>query len=494
MKLLLIHAMVLAVFSFAGCKSAVAPGFVAPSFDKMRPEAALSDVKLARETLERLHPGYRRYTSSEQLDAMWVELEAKSVDGISDEELYVSLSRILAAIRCDHTKAELSTALKADRDASRVYLPFQFALIQGQMVVIRPGSQTALKRGDQITSIDGIPVSEWITLVEDVVPVDGENDHTKPGVIAYGTEFMGGALDHFVPFLTELQDEVSLSVSRGNRSVKLTEQRVDYDAYQEIVGERQFGQNFSDAVRFERIGDDGAYLAVDTFINYRQPVDPVGKLGPFFELMQQEGRTKLIVDLRANGGGSDDAQTTLLRFLLTEPLVTYEPALIRTLTIPDGIRANLSTWNESALSPPPEMFVARADDFYAFKGSDETTQPLPGAFEGELVVLIGTGNSSGSTHLLSQLRKAGRAVFIGERTGGSPTGATAGTIAFLTLPESGIRIRVPLIRTRVSDPRGSLPKRHGLDPDIAVAQRVEDIIAGTDPVLARAKTELDLPS
>lgn len=474
----------------SACQTQTTASFTAPSFEAMAPQAVVADVKLARETLERLHPGYNRYASPAELADMWDALEAKARAGISDEALYVELSLILAAIRCDHTKAELSKTLEEERQAAEVYLPFRFQLIDGRAIVTKPGPETGLEPGDEITSIDGVALERWTELVTDFVPVDGYNDHTKPQVIAYDNEFMGGAIDHFAPFLTELQSTAELEVLREGETLTLSAPRVTYADYQTIVGEKRFSRNFVDAVRFERIGDDSAYLAVDTFVNYRRPVDPVEKLGPIFEAMAAEGRTKLIVDLRQNGGGSNDAQETLLGYLLDKPMVTYRPNLIRTLTIPDEIRQNLSTWDKSALSPPPELFVARADDFYAFKGEDSVAEPLPGAFQGELIVLIGPQNSSGSAHLLAQLKKSGRATLIGSRTGGSPTGATAGTIAFLELPESGIRVRVPLIRTVVADPDGVLPTDHGIDPDIPVSPTVADTIADVDAVLERAKLEI----
>ena len=43
------------------------------------------------------------------------------------------------------------------------------------------------------------------------------------------------------------------------------------------------------------------------------------------------------------------------------------------------------------------------------------------------------------------------ATFIGEKTGGAPTGATAGVIFFLELPASGIKVRVPAQRTVIAN-------------------------------------------
>ena len=109
-----------------------------------------------------------------------------------------------------------------------------------------------------------------------------------------------------------------------------------------------------------------------------------------------------------------------------------------------------------------------------------------GAFKGRLIALTSGDNASGVTHLLSVLKtQRPDTVFIGERTGGAATGATAGILYYLTLPNSEVKVRVPVQRTVITradqlDPRG------GITPDILAPDTLLSTLTGTDPAIEAA--------
>ncbi|MDJ0940575.1 MAG: S41 family peptidase [Woeseiaceae bacterium] len=473
------------------------PASLAHADDILSAEDAIADITLARAALEQIHPGYERYTPREKLDAYWAELASRAADGIDRGELYLHLSEILAAIRCDHTKAELPSDLEERRKSEPVYLPFSFRLFDGRMYVDRVAKGLDLDRGDEITAIDNRPVGRWITAVEKYIPVDGETDHVKPNEIESSTEFMGPALEHFAPYLYDIYEQASLQVATadGKEEVMLVD-RVGYTEYEAIIGQKRYSRNFVDSVRYKALGRDGAYLAVDTFVNYREPVDAMAHLAPYFEKLKRQGRDKLILDLRQNGGGSDDAQTALLRHIITEPLLQAEAKLTRYRSLDPAIKPRLSTWQQEALDPDPEWFEDAGDGFYRIVAAEAgapagPVEPAEHAFDGQLVLLTSSSNASGLTHLIANLETAGRATFVGEKTGGAPTGATAGIIFFLELPASGIKVRVPAQRTVIAN-AGSLPDRDGIEPDVAAPETAESWLEGRDPALEAAKRYLDL--
>lgn len=460
----------------------------------MERTAAMSDIALARSALQELHAGYDRYIGRAELDRHWTAIEGMAHQGISREVLYLELSRLLAAIRCDHTKAELPEDLAQARLKERVYLPFRFVLFDDRMFVEVADKTSGLSRGDEILTIDAMEVAEWLSLIRPLVPVDGDADHTKNLAIAYTTEFMGGALDHFAPFVREVGPVADLRVLTDGRTREITADRLRYPDFLALTGEQRYGSNFAEAIRYRTIGDDAAYLAVDTFVNYRKPVDAMAVLQPLFARVATEGRDKLIVDLRQNGGGSDDAQAALLRHLIARPVQPIEAVWTRFDHIPDHLRPHLDTWEAAALHPDPSWFKKISRDYFRLDlpgATDTHLEPAKHAFIGELVMLTGPLNSSGATHLLATLRSAGIGTFVGGRTGGSPTGATAGILYFLTLPQSNIRIRIPATRTVMAH-AASLPKRNGIEPDVLVLDDVDAFFNEQDAALQRAKQVLAL--
>jgi C-terminal processing protease CtpA/Prc len=77
------------------------------------------------------------------------------------------------------------------------------------------------------------------------------------------------------------------------------------------------------------------------------------------------------------------------------------------------------------------------------------------------------------------------AILIGEQTGGSAEGATAGILFTLTLPESGIKMRVPAMRSFVNN--DEFEPGLGMSPDIKAPMTVAAFLNGEDPALDAAR-------
>jgi len=379
--------------------------------------------------------------------------------------------------------------MKAERKTERVYLPVRWMWVEERGIVLNALPESGLRAGDEILALDGRPLQDLVSEVRPLIPVDGFAHWSADAGVSESLEFMGGAIDHFGALLWDIQPTVEVSIQRetGEReTVRLD--RVPFDAWTALGQQAGRVANFKDAVHFEPIGSDAGYLRVDTFVNYRQPVDPDTLYGPVFETLKAENRDYLILDLRQNGGGSSDAQMGLLRHLIQSPVTPMRNICAKTLNL-DGVRDHLWTWDKRALKPNRLGFKRTADGDHclrSFVDSDlKRKKPAKRSFEGELIVLTSRANSSASTSLLAILKSHRPVTLIGETAGGSPNGGTAGVLFTLTLPESGIRTRVPFFRyhNNVS----GFEDRIGLGPDIKVPRTVVSVREQRDPALETAK-------
>lgn len=452
-----------------------------------------SDVALARESYERIHPGYSRHTDRAALDAAWDNLvaRAKTTHGMTVGEFYIELQKVLTLIRCDHTKVELPAALRKERNEVPVYLPFRWSLIEDRAIVSIPG-ESGLQRGDELLEIDGRPIAEMIAEVRPLIPVDGFTNWSSRGGVSESLEFSGGAVDHFGALLWDIKPRASVKIARpdGSEHVLMIDRTTldRWSAIPEAAGEA-LGRDFPDAVTYERLNDKVSYLRVDSFVNYRNPVEPGTIYDPIFGSIAAEERDVLILDLRNNGGGSTDAKNGLVTRLIDEKLMAMDDAYMVTLNH-KGLDQHLWTWDKRAINPNPLGFRKNANGTFSlrpmFEDNLKTIKPKNNVFKGKLIVLTSDENSSGSTHLLGLFQRKDRAVLVGERTGGSPDGATAGVIFFLTLPESKIRARVPAVRYTADMGEGFEPGT-GVTPDVLVERNVADFRAGRDAALEQAK-------
>ena len=456
-------------------------------------EEIAGDVAIAREVYQRIHPGYERYTDPRVINAAWDRVVSDAAEsGMTLGDFYLRVSEVLALVRCDHTKAELPKPLADARKVQPLYLPFSWELVEGRALVTKDyrsaDGSVSLERGVEIVSIDGRTIDDMVQELDTYIPVDGFTDQVKPIYMAASAEHMGGAVDHFGALLWDPSPVARLQVLRLNGVTEdLEVARINFTQWEQLA-EKDTPRDFKNAVYFERIGDSAAYLRVDTFVNYRDPVDPDEIYKPIFKALSEEGRTELILDLRNNGGGSHDAQSTLMAYLIKEKTRIVKDTRAKTLDL-DGIRQYLWTWDKDALDPNWLAFRKNNDGSYSLRDwvNDDTDiiKPKRDAFKGKLVALTSLSNSSGSTIFLAKLKGLGRATLVGEETGGSAEGPTAGILFYLTLPSSGIRTRVPALRSYVDIDEFEFGK--GVTPDLYAPMTAAALIAGRDPALERAK-------
>lgn len=456
----------------------------APQDRVLTAEQIRSDIALAREAYSRIHPGYTRYTNIEKLDASWdaINLKAQTQTGLSVGEFYIDVQKVLAEIKCDHTKAELPRVIAKDREVTPVYLPIVWRVIDGRAVIENAGT-TGLDYGDEIVSVDGRNFDEMMDEVRPLIPVDGDTAFVKDVHMGASFEFKGGAIDHFGALLWDIKPQARVRIKTPEGLTKtLNLDRVTFKAWKGLVLNGQKNSDFPNSVTFNRIGDKAAYLRINSFVNYRTPVKPDDIYDPIFSAIKAEGRETLILDLRENGGGSTDAKVRLFAHLIDEKSRLVRETRIKTLDH-SGLEQHLSTWDKRLLNPKKIGFKKNDDGTYSlrkiFSDDLKSVKSDKTAFTGKLLVLTSRSNASATTALVAKLQDMGRATLIGEETGGSAEGPTAGVLFNLKLPESGIRTRVPIFQD-FNNVSHFTPNK-GIVPDILAPMTMEAFINKKDP-------------
>ena len=174
----------------------------------------------------------------------------------------------------------------------------------------------------------------------------------------------------------------------------------------------------------------------------------------------------LVLDLRRAVGGRPEYAYLILARLTDRPFAAIRwktpqhRAVFRAWNLPDSA----TTW----YAPPPDTVRPRTD--------------LP-SYGGPIAVLASSATAGAPEDLLAAFRATGRGIIIGEASAGSP-GETA---AFL-LPKSWT---VLLAVTRHVAPDGTEFAGLGVRPDVPVSVTVNDVVAGVDAALDKAKAYLD---
>lgn len=458
------------------------------AWDALTADEARADIAAVRRAMDHAYPGFGRFADRAAFEAALDQLEASPP--ADSRALYAGLARALAVLQDSHLVLEADADW--DRHAARdaVFAPWRCDIREGRVyaaAVAAPARAEGLYPGNEVLTIDGVPAADYVSAAAALLPQDGDSARAREAQLCGQGDFPGSDLDHYAAFLFPLEETQALTVRGADGEARQV--AVSRLTLADLAG--AFGGTWANrAADAERdlvylpLSDDGAYLRVAGF---EQGKEGQELLSAAFEDMFLRGARSLVLDLRGNSGGSTLMALTLLRYLSEERvrMVTLAVASAPDLSeIADIVRVS----DRRLLAPDNGLFAPFAGGGWRADGPDfdgmlVDYKPLQPAFGGELYVLIDPLTDSSAALVAAKLKQAGRATLIGEATGGSAEGPVAGMFAFLSLPNSGHMLHIPLLR-QYGQP-AERPEQ-GVAPDVKLRPALADLIAGRDPVLARA--------
>lgn len=490
---------VVAVPGIAAAQQATAVAAYQPRI--LSAQDARADVALLRRALETVHPGLYRYSSKPVIDAAFARLEAAASKPISDLALHGEIALMLATIHCDHTKAEMSDAMTAYRKTNPTHLPFRFKIIEGRMIVIsNDGQAGAPPVGTEILKINGMPVPTLLLKLAPTVAYDGGTDQAIAVKLADDSDLQGDDFNEYYPSFFGFPSswKVAWKPIGAQSGTEATLTPITFNRWIELpTPDGNYRNEFYKAITW-RMAGKVARLKIDTFVNYRNPVQPTAFLSGFFKAMKDAGTERLILDLRNNGGGSEDVSIALGRYLLPQPFIWSKPVRYKAIRYGD-LPKYMESWGdtEELFNPPAGNFTRTDDGWYdripdasGVETSDDVSTIehalSPDRFTGKLVILTGPQNGSGATRTVAQLKERAGALLVGEDGAGSAEGPTSGQIFLMTLPNSNLKVRIANAWNRTNI-KSWVPNM-GVPADVLVVPTLADFQAGRDRALEVARS------
>ena len=450
-------------------------------------EELQEDYSLLRNILEKKHPSLYWYTPKDSMDLFFDEGYKAIGDSMTELQFnWKILAPLVSTIHCGHTSMGMSKGW--NQFIRHKYIPSfpLFAKVWKDSMMVTGNlnrKDSSIKRGDFITSINGIKTADMINLMFKYMVQDGYSENVNYIRLSesfpyfhrnifglYKTYFItftdsnGVEKNAIIPFYAPSPDTLKKAIKEIKIAVKKITDRQKMENIRSLTYDSSF-----------------ALMTVNGFSK--------GHLNSFFRKSFRELKRKkvdnLVIDIRGNGGGDINKSVLLTRFLRNSSFKVSDSAYAVSKTFkPFSKNISAAFFNNIGL-----LFVThkKKDQKYHF-GYWERHRFQPknnNHFNGQVYVLTNGLTFSASSLFCNDVKGQENITLVGEETGGGWYGNSGILIPNITLPHTQLRVRLPFFRLVQYDHIAT--KGTGVIPDVYVGPDWRDVLSGTDTKIEAVK-------
>ncbi|MBS1919878.1 MAG: peptidase S41 [Bacteroidetes bacterium] len=454
---------------------------------KYSPQELQKDYSIFRDILEESHPGLYWYTSKDSMNYFFQQGAEQVKDSLTQPEFRNVLAYILSKIDCGHTSVRLSKKYDRYLDTARLKIfPLSIKFWPDTAVVasnlIRKDS--ILKRGTVIQKINGQPIETIIDSLFQFLSADGYNLTHK-----YQTLSNRGTFGQIYSSVFGLHDTYQVQYLDSNGISHSTTLPV-YDPRKDTMSRNLIRpllrlQKLSrkerkklelSSVRSLKV-DSAGHTAFMDLNSFSRGFHLKKFFRKSFRYIRKNHIGDLVIDVRGNGGGSVTNSTFISRYLADHRFKIADSlyAISRKSHYGSYIKNNF--WNHLFI----KFFTHhKSDGYYHFRYFEQHyfKPKKQNHYNGTAYIITGGNSFSATTLFVNSVIKQNNIIVVGEETGGGAYGNNAWLIPDVTLPETGIKFRLPLFRLVMNK---NYPKNgRGIQPEVEVVPTVKAIRGGDD--------------
>ncbi len=431
------------------------------------------DFEILLTSLRENHPGLYDFISVDQFDSIVDSYQKELHDSLTPSSFHVLVRKFVANIGCGHTTARPSQEWYQHVKADPKQIPMHIIVQDDQLYVKEIfSSSVADWKTHKILSIDGRSSQELLTEFRSITEHDGVGTTMVTRSVerlfqTYYT-FLYGSKDEY---RVEIEGDEGEIVELKLRGKAAHQYQVDWPIDMTVdlgINHAKFG--------VLRGTKDVAVIDMSSF--------PREGYKKFYKKLFRElalyDSIPLVIDLRGNGGGYFPTGNLLLRYLMNEEF-TMDFQKPQNFT-----RKNKHLSMDFASKMTRFMFTTIPDRDKADSDRNYQIRYKPikkNHFDGDIYVLTDGLTFSTGSFVASKLKEKRGAVIIGEETGGGGIGFNAVLSWSLMLPNSGVRMNLPIYHVDVLPSKNDLGR--GVEPQFSVSADVEQRAFNADLVLQK---------
>ena len=428
--------------------------------------------------LEKLHLGLYHYETKEDFEKRYTKTIGDFPDSLTVTEAYLALNGFVGGLQDLHTSVFFpKNYFPKDKNKA---LPIVIRKKGDKFYIHLNGStDSTIRRGEEIISVDKIPVKETFEKSRDLFGTDKANQNSKnfyaERYFARNTNVLYGMKDSM---LLELRNTKKDSVYFRKIQTELSKNS------NKILAKRYKNINRKN-LNFKII-DSLNHIAVMDVVSFSEKGNKLdfhhlkfnNLVKKNFKSIQDNHIKHLIIDFRFNGGGLLTNTKRITKYVANGPFVAT-----------DSIKLSRGGFNKIF---PPYLFTNYLLGRLVFKkqtdGSYLRTSKKPNLptkkhhYAGKIYVLMDGGSYSATTLTIGLWKDMNRATFVGSTVGGANWGSFAGQWKNLKLKNSKFKVHIPLMKLIHSHPNKT-NTTFFVEPDYYVEQSFEDFMNRKDSPL-----------
>lgn len=445
------------------------------SSDKIR-----NDLLFLKNRFDAMHPGLYRYTTKTSYDSLYAHLYANAEQSMTFQQAFRYVAPLVTAVKDGHTSYRFPKKYYGKKPKM---IPIYVRAIDEKILLHYNGSaDSTMQRGDEIISINNEPIDEIIERLKTTFGTDNDNSTTKKlyttqSFANFYLKYYGMSDSTKITYKKPTDDTLRVNILANipsQESIKIVAKR-----YKNAL-RKNFDYKILDST--QRI----AYLSITSFSMKGNPLDVLQfkfrkMLKKRFKSIKNDKIDYLIVDFKGNGGGFIPNISRFLRYVSPQPFVLTD-------TLSFKKKAFQKVAPLYSIFPPlvTRLTFKKSEDgnyFYRKPSKPTIYQPKKSNFySNKLFFLMDGGSYSATTFTLGLAKDLGLGTFIGEQAGGANWGSFAGSWNDFRLPNTKIRIHMPLYKIMHNLPNQRTQTLF-LEPDYEIGNNLRYFMERKDPTV-----------
>ena len=450
---------------------------------KYSPQQLKEDYTILRNILEHKHPSLYWYTGKDSMDMYFDNFYREIKDSMTEQQFgWKILAPLTDKLHCGHTSFGMSKAYNNWAVNKRFpSFPLFMKFWNDTMVVTSNlnRNDSVLKRGTIIRSVNGMNSAALKNILFNYMTEDGDANNVNYIRLSsnfpyYHRNIFGLSKTYSVGYLD----------SRGNEqlvTIPVFEQKKDSTKRPRPVEPVKKEKRESNKKRLQEMRS----LAIDTLNNtaiITLNTFSSGRLRKFyrqtFRYIRKAGISNVVLDLRSNGGGRINLSTLLTRYVTRRNFKVADTAFAAahslgpyTKYVKNGFINNLGLFF---------LTKKNEDGLFHFGHWERKTYKAKTTnhFSGSLYVLINGSTFSASTIFCNSVKGQPGITLLGEEAGGGWYGNNGILIPDIVLPNTHLRVRLPLFR--LVQYNHVAKDGRGVVPDIYIGTDYNALLKGID--------------